>query len=221
MRYKIKLGLGLAESGSRQAARPESSSAPLARHPLAPRTAAAAGTFASSELVTHLPASLRAGHSTARQSKGGSLATGFPWTPWRLIATVARLEIHSTPTKHATKQISNRNKYGTLPVSAQCFVSSSPTPLSQFLVANPGLECRVSHSKQIPLTFSNREYIAVFQSANLQPPAPNDRNACTTQPVGHAFRIAGLRSAPLNFSASSLITHHSSLVPRPTVSSDV
>src|SRR4029077_15708954 len=37
------------------------------------------------------------------------------------------------------------------------------SPISNFLIANPRLEFPPTHTRQTPLTFSNREYIAVFQ----------------------------------------------------------
>src|SRR4029077_16627195 len=39
----------------------------------------------------------------------------------------------------------------------------SSLPTRQILIATPRLEFPSTHSKQSPLTFSNREYIAVFQ----------------------------------------------------------
>jgi hypothetical protein len=44
-------------------------------------------------------------------------------------------------------------------------LAADPNALrGEFLIANAGLEFRLTHSKVSPLTFSNREYIAVFHS---------------------------------------------------------
>src|SRR4029077_10259134 len=37
------------------------------------------------------------------------------------------------------------------------------SPTSRILIATPRLEFRPTHTKQTPLTFSNRDYIALFQ----------------------------------------------------------
>jgi hypothetical protein len=95
-----------------------------------------------------------------------------------------------------------------------------PAAPSKFLIANPGLGFCVNHRKQSPLKISNREYIAVFQSANLHPPLPNDPTATTAQAVGRAFRTAGILPALLQFPTSSLVTNHASLITRAPGSSN-
>ena len=102
-----------------------------------------------------------------------------------------------------------------------------PPPISKILIANPRLEFPLTHTKQTPLTFSNREYIAVFQilpsrrqSTNCSKPlhrvtpGPLTRNA--GQPAvarvptallthGRAFRTAGIPAGAVV--VSRLVTH--------------
>ena len=50
--------------------------------------------------------------------------------------------------------------------------AADPKPLTRnFLIANPQLEFLLTHTKQSPLTFSNREYIAVFHFKSSAPSA--------------------------------------------------
>jgi len=97
------------------------------------------------------------------------------------------------------------------------------SPISNFLIANPRLEFPPSHTKQTPLTFSNREYIAVFQfapsrrhtnnrSRPLQQVTPGlpVRNAGVPPALlihGRAFRTAGIPAGA--FAASRLIARRS------------
>ena len=107
-----------------------------------------------------------------------------------------------------------------------------PPPISKILIANPRLEFPPTHSKQTPLTFSNRDYIAVFQvlpsrrqSENrprpltrVTPSLPTRNSglpAAAGVPLaplthGRAFRTAGIPAG--SFAFSRLITHHSSLI---------
>jgi hypothetical protein len=86
-----------------------------------------------------------------------------------------------------------------------------------FLIANPRLELRPTHTKQSPLTFSNREYIAVFQFFSRSPALPfsqssrrMDLGAPIDDKFGRAFRTAGIPAG--SFAFSRLITHHLSLI---------
>ena len=101
-----------------------------------------------------------------------------------------------------------------------------PPRISQFLIATPRLEFPPTHSKQTPLTFSNREYIAVFQFFPLRPKSENRSRPLTHVTSSLPTRNAGVPPAPLthgravrtagipagSFASSRLITHHSSLI---------
>ena len=95
------------------------------------------------------------------------------------------------------------------------------SPFPKFLIATPRLEFPPTHTKQTPLTFSNREYIAVFQFFSSRRhrenrPRPLHRvtprlptcNAGVPPALlthGRAFRTAGIPAG--SFDLSPLITH--------------
>jgi len=62
------------------------------------------------DVRTRLPSSPVTDHSFALSVANGPVPSDFPWPPWRPTATVAKLEIKSTPSKHRTSRFSNRNK---------------------------------------------------------------------------------------------------------------
>jgi hypothetical protein len=86
---------------------------------------------------------------------------------------------------------------------------------SKFLIATPRLEFPPTHTKQTPLTFSNREYIAVFQFFSRRPAlllSQSSRRMDLGAPIddkfGRAVRTAGIPAGAFSF--SRLIASHSS-----------
>jgi hypothetical protein len=123
-----------------------------------------------------------------RAGEGGSLVTHLlPLVTDFLIGT-PRLEFPTTQTKQSADPISNRGRLGYFRAvflpwwtrfshsgrSAGTLITDHSPHLTEFLIANPELEFRLSPSKHTHLRISNREYIAVFQSAFFRPvrPAP-------------------------------------------------
>src|ERR1700690_4404566 len=114
--------------------------------------------------------------------------TAFPWPPstvdrgWRLIGT-RRLEFPATPTKQTSHAFSNRDTLGGFQsedlsrrrvklapgAKSVCWsklhhlAADSKELTRRFLIANAGLEFRLTHSKQTQLEISNRKWIAFSQ----------------------------------------------------------
>ena len=65
-----------------------------------------------------------------------------------------------------------------------------PPPISKILIANPRLEFLPTQTKQTPLTFSNREYIALFQifSRRQSQTRPRASHSCHIQPADSQCR---------------------------------
>ena len=92
-----------------------------------------------------------------------------------------------------------------------------PPRKSKFLIATPRLEFPPTHSKQTPLTFSNREYIAVFQFFPFRRKSENRSKPLThvtpALPTRNAGLPRGTRGVPAgSFALSRLLTLHSSLI---------
>jgi len=68
-------------------------------------------------------------------------------------------------------------------------------PKSKILIANPRLEIPPTHSKQNPLTFSNREYIALFQFSSRRE-SKNRARPLTRVTPGLPTRNAGVPRVP-------------------------
>jgi hypothetical protein len=100
------------------------------------------------------------------------------------------------------------------------------SPISNFLIANPRLEFPPTHTRQTPLTFSNREYIAVFQvlpSRRHTKNRPRPLHRVTPRlPTRNAGMLAGsfpiscptthLPAVPKAQRGGSLLTNHKSPV---------
>src|ERR1700690_3354912 len=76
-------------------------------------------------------------------------------------------------------------------------------PISKFLIATPRLEFPPTHTKQTPLTFSNREYIAVFQFFSSRRNRENRSRPLRHVRPGLSTRSAGVSPAPLTFDVAS------------------
>ena len=75
-------------------------------------------------------------------------------------------------------------------------------PKSKILIANPRLEIPPTHSKQNPLTFSNREYIALFQFFSRRE-SKNRARPLTRVTPGLPTRNAGVPPALSTFAFSA------------------
>jgi hypothetical protein len=137
-----------------------------------------AGSFASFRRNTNLPLS-------AIPPSGSSVLTNHksPVTSHGFLIGTPRLEFPTTQTKQSADPISNRDRLAYFRAVflpwwtrfsrsgrfAGTLITDRSPHLTEFLIANPELEFRLSPSKHTHLKISNREYIAVFQSAFSHP----------------------------------------------------